>query len=266
MAAGFTKEGFLSDAMPNWVKIHRRRHSDWFALAEDLNRLAHTAWSRIDARVDQHDIWQFSAGLLFLRGLSSFQSALILAQHGLTTDAGTVIRSGFETVFCLGAGFKDKELVSTLIRADTSARRKTADALLRMPDHLELDGPDLDRLKEFLQSVDEGQKLDFANMARKAEMTPFCDIYYRGLSHDSAHPSIESLRCHADETASGEVAGFRYDADSKRVAQVVAYTCSMGVLLIESALKTFPSEVEEMAHTELVKRYCTLSQRDFSDG
>jgi hypothetical protein len=69
----------------------------------DLNSIAQQLLREFQGKDDQ-TLW---AALLFVRGLSSFQAAIMLAERGMVQDARTIVRSCFETVFCFGALDKD---------------------------------------------------------------------------------------------------------------------------------------------------------------
>ena len=69
----------------------------------DINLIA----QQLLLEVPLEDKKAFLAALLFVRGLSSFQAAILLAERGMIQDARTITRSCFETVFCFGALHKD---------------------------------------------------------------------------------------------------------------------------------------------------------------
>src|SRR5713101_7073425 len=74
------------------------------------------------------------AARLLMRGMSAFQGAIVMAERGMTTEARTLARSCFETVFCLGALRKDPRFVEAFTRDDASRRKKLACALLKLDD------------------------------------------------------------------------------------------------------------------------------------
>src|SRR5579872_3392462 len=98
--------GFLSPQIAIWIEKHRADNAGWFDLAEQLNRVAMQTIPIVV--VPEQDNRSLLAALLFMRGACSFQSALVLAERGLTQDARTLVRSCFESVFWLGALRKDE--------------------------------------------------------------------------------------------------------------------------------------------------------------
>jgi hypothetical protein len=85
------EEGFLSPVISEWIKQHRLANQGWFSLADDLNRVAMRLMPSLIVPPEDDNV--FLAVLLFLRGLSSFQGAVLLAERGMTQDARNA-RSG----------------------------------------------------------------------------------------------------------------------------------------------------------------------------
>jgi hypothetical protein len=125
--------GFLSSEISSWIERHKSnpRCREWFVLAEDLNRFLQKAITVIKA--PSYDSQIFNAVLLFLRGVSSFQGTVLLAERGMTNDARTLLRSCFETLFYLRAVLEDPNFVEALIRDDADRKSKLAKILLQLP-------------------------------------------------------------------------------------------------------------------------------------
>ena len=113
-------DGFLSADISTWVEKHRKENREWFELASDLNRVAHQQLALL--KIPSVDSKAFTAALLFIRGLSNFQGAILTAERGMTLETGTLARSCFETVFYLGALSKSPEFIETLIADDADRR------------------------------------------------------------------------------------------------------------------------------------------------
>src|SRR5258708_31598552 len=77
-------DGFLSADISTWVEKHRKENREWFELASDLNRVAHQQLALL--KIPSEDSKAFTAALLFIRGLSNFQGAILTAagRLGLT--------------------------------------------------------------------------------------------------------------------------------------------------------------------------------------
>src|SRR4051794_5157179 len=122
---------FLSPDIPGWIARHRSENHEWFDLAQSLNGVACRLLFTLIVPADDNQM--FCAALLYMRALTSYQGAILLAERGMTTDARTLARSCFESVFCLGAVCRDASFPDRFIRDDAERRRKLAKSLLKLP-------------------------------------------------------------------------------------------------------------------------------------
>lgn len=265
MATMFNEEGFLSPNMANWTKAHQKRNNGWFAFARELNRLAHRMHATVINAPPPEDKHMFVARTLFLKCHTSFQSALLLAQHGLTGDAQTVLRSAFEAVFCFGACKAGSDICERLVAADTNHKQKVARRLIALPGDLGLDDYGIEKMRNYL-SANPGKykQLDLSDFARDAGLLEVYDVYYRSLSHDAAHPSVSSL---SRFTASDDtnVYGFRYGPDVQDVGVTVAYSCVVGLYMLKLGCDLFGGTEYDRTLTELWPTYTTLISETFPD-
>jgi hypothetical protein len=72
----------------------------------------------------------------FVRAHQTFQSALLLAERGLVTDARTLVRSGVESAIALHALANDARFVDQMIEAHHLHRRRAARIVLDTPAYL----------------------------------------------------------------------------------------------------------------------------------
>lgn len=237
--------GFLSSEINEAIARHREANRTWFELADELNRVAQRQLSLWSVPAD--DSRAFIAALLFMRGLSNFQGAILLAERGMTLEAGILVRSCFETVFCLGATHKNKDFAEVLIRDDADRRSKLARVLLKLPDDSSgLDPADRKKLRRFLddlvKSGRETTALTTIAAAKLAGLTEIYDTYYRGLSNDAAHPSVVALNRHVDTNEKGEVIGFRWGPSANDVKDTLMAACTASIYLVNWAKDIFGSE------------------------
>jgi hypothetical protein len=76
------EQGFLSPEIAAWIGKHRAENRAWFSLAMDLNSVAQQELLLLEIRLEDNKA--VLAALLFVRGLSSFQAAILLAERGMT--------------------------------------------------------------------------------------------------------------------------------------------------------------------------------------
>jgi hypothetical protein len=239
------REGFLSPKIQEWISKHRAQNSAWFALAERLNQVALRQLGL--PSIPDNDNQVFLTVLLFMRGLSIFEGAILMAERGMTQEARILARSCFETMFCLAALRKDPAFVEAFVHDDASRRRRLARVLLNPSDcSSSLDAEDMDKLSQFLEELDrsgvETQDLTIAYAARTAELTSIYDVYYRGLSNDSAHPSIVALNRHVDADQRGEIKRLRWGPDVADIEDTLLATCTAAVYLIFWAKEVLDGE------------------------
>jgi len=226
--------GFLSPQISSWIARHRAANPGWFSLAENLNCVAMRAVQALTVPPDDNK--SFLAALLFMRGLSSFQSALVLAERGMTQDARTITRSCFESVFWLGALRNDANLANTLVHDDLGRRAKIARPLLELPGDSGLNAEHIEKLERFLDEVQnsgiEAKQLNIAEAARIAGLTEIYDTYYRGLSNDAAHPSITALNRYAEADQNNNIIGLRWGPDVPDVGLTLSDLCTAFIYLL----------------------------------
>jgi Family of unknown function (DUF5677) len=144
-------DGYLSPDINNWVTQHRAEHGSWFALADRLNRAAQRLMLAIVPNGDRQALLVL---LFYVRALSSFQGALILAEHGMTVEARTLARSCLESSFYLGAVSNDADFVDQLISSDTAHKKKVAQWLTSPEAAVtELSEDQIKKLAEFLDRL-----------------------------------------------------------------------------------------------------------------
>jgi hypothetical protein len=65
------------------------------------------------------------------------------------------------------------------------------------------------------------------------------DVFYRGLSNDSSHPSITALNRHVESNHAGLVTGLKWGPDVNDVRYMLSAACTAGVYLVSFAIEIF---------------------------
>ena len=236
------KQWFLSADIQAWIRKHRIENQAWFALAEDLSRIGQRQLALLN--VPATDNQAFLTALLFMRGLSGFQGAIVLAERGMTQEARILTRGCFETVFCLGAVRRDPAFADAFIRDDASRRQKLARVLLK--DSSGLGAGHIEKLTGFLDGLAESglqsESLQIARAAELAGLTGIYDTYYRGLSNDAAHPSVVALNHHVDADENGLIKGLRWGPNVPDVEDTIMAACTAAVHTIYLAKEMLNQE------------------------
>jgi hypothetical protein len=230
--SGFiSEEGFLSPAVSEWIKRHRLANQGWFSLADDLNRVAMRLVPLLTVPPEDNHV--FLATLLFLRGLSSFQGALLLAERGMTQGARTLARGCFEDVFLMGALRKDPAFAAAFVDDDGFRRSKIARAFLKLPPNSGLDAAHIERLTHVLSNFENSARpINIADAARSAGLIGVYDVFYRGLSNDASHPSITALNRHVKADELNTVVELRWGPEVPDVQDTVRCICTAAIYLI----------------------------------
>ena len=99
--ADMVANGFLSPLLNHYRSSVIEAHPDWFDLANRFNRLAMSVWldhpiSRKGLSINNPEPLTVR---LMARAISGFEGAIILLERGMTVEAGTLVRSLYETGF-----------------------------------------------------------------------------------------------------------------------------------------------------------------------
>lgn len=204
----FATDGYLGAHIAEDIAAIRGENSEWFQLAEDLNRVLQAAASRAveihhGSSLDPNAV----ATRLLMRACGSLQGTILAAERGMVTEALTLARSLLEAAFCMAAMLDDPPKFVEALAADAeAARRRQAQFLVAQG----LTGDDpatLLRLKEVIEEIGKQQTLSPKQLATTG---PLIKLYlaYQKLSNDAAHPSAASLHRFVATTA--DRAGWQY--------------------------------------------------------
>lgn len=116
------KSGFLGNSMAGWVQKIRTQHSELFVLANDVNETCQT--SMFELKPHSKNLQELLVATLYIRVLSNYQAAILLAERGMMPEARTMARALLEAVFSLVALAKDEQLVRDYVHEDQKNRLK----------------------------------------------------------------------------------------------------------------------------------------------
>src|ERR1700733_11823527 len=117
-------DGYLSPDAGNWISKHRGQNFDYFGLAVRLNRACQRAM--LACSVPDNDNRALVVLLLFARGISSFQGAVLMIERGMSVEALTLARSCLETSFYLAAIVRNPAAIEGMIGSDAKHKKKIA--------------------------------------------------------------------------------------------------------------------------------------------
>jgi len=121
-------DGYLAQAMIQWIEKHRTENKAWFSLAEEINRFAQEQMLKLDIHDKDYQEQLVAAG--FLRVLSSFQGGVLMLERGMIFEAGTLLRAQIEAMFVVAAAAKDREFAHQYILSDGAHKLRLMKNLL----------------------------------------------------------------------------------------------------------------------------------------
>lgn len=147
------REGFLCVELSETITNIRARYRQWFELAEVINRLG-MRWLYGDVASGVENKQRFVTVVLLMRVMQSYQSALILAERGIITDAHSLVRSLAETAIAIGAAHQDVAVLGEQLKGDYHRHRRTiVHLLLTDREALQLSPEDQQALEEAVTEV-----------------------------------------------------------------------------------------------------------------
>src|SRR6266852_3851587 len=89
--------------------------------------------------------------------------------------------------------------------------------------------------------------LVIAQAAVRADMAGEYDVFYRGLSNDAAHPSVNALNRHVQADENGEVKGLQWGPDVNDVSDTLLVACTACIYLANLTRSQFAPETAQDA-------------------
>lgn len=203
------EQGFLSPDLDRFIGKHRQHNRAAFDLADDLNRTAQRLMLGTEVRMEGDVLSEKNlAQLLFVRALSNFQGAVLMAERGAIVEARTLTRTCLETVFALVAAVKmDTSFIDRMVANEMGSKSKGANWLLNRADRGDYLHPEAEEnLQAFIDRLKAENEPTGAfgseDMARRAGLDGLY-IFFRQFSSDAAHPMLEALNRYIDNGKGG---------------------------------------------------------------
>ena len=203
------EEGFLSPDVGRFIREHRQNSEAAFRLASALNRTAQHLLLTSEAPVAGDGLNATNiAQLLFVRALSNFQGAILMAERGAVVEARTLARTCLESVFALAAAVSMQDgFVDRIVANEMGSKSKGAHWLLNQPERtIKIEPGAQSELKSFVDRLKEEAEptSSFATeeMARNGGLEGLY-VLFRQLSSDAAHPLLEALNRYVDDGHGG---------------------------------------------------------------
>jgi hypothetical protein len=179
-------KGFFDSKLARWTADFRKRFADWVMLYEDVNDLAYWA---VGNRLNTATSAQILAWTLFLRIVTSYQAALILAGRGLEAECKTILRSLAEATFALVAIEKNENFSARYLRHNQFEELRW---MKKWNEVNEGKHKDLQKKIASLASSTQKDKISVREIAKCAGMEAVFNVHYSELCM-FGHPTTHSL-------------------------------------------------------------------------
>ena len=213
-------EGFLSEETRRAVPNIRKRHGEWFALAEELNRFCQEilmkSIPRMEGRKDEIVYRrELAASPLYARCVSGFQGIVILGERGMYLEAKCISRWILEATFILAALGTDTAFVDEYVDQEKRERDNFARKFRELssitsfePDVIKQMDEEQRKLTEELVNVSK-RRLSTRDIAERGGMLGHYLSRYALLSQ-TVHNGLRDLDCHYIATANGDLGNLRW--------------------------------------------------------
>jgi hypothetical protein len=116
------EDGFLSSDIAQTRERNRAQHPDSFGMITEINRIAQSVLPSV-ATLDGTTKNSIACGC-YIRALQNMQGAVLMAEHSMMSEAYTLVRSGLESLFYLGAAIRADDIEMKLTRDQVTRVRK----------------------------------------------------------------------------------------------------------------------------------------------
>jgi Family of unknown function (DUF5677) len=220
--------GFLSAAMTAVRAEVLRRHGTWHKLLLRVNEQCVEA--QYAAQIDPTNSRALLAAAHFARLLASVQGAVLLLEHGLVSQAKTVLRMALESLFALEALRVQPEIATDMTQTHEVDKRVVADRMLQWEAH-ELKTAAAahisdDELKGYLSS--KARELKTYELANAAGMLRIA-YQLRYQSSMPAHGTVSDIAKHLVVDQSRKVVALKNEPEVE--GQGSAWACAIEIEL-----------------------------------
>jgi Family of unknown function (DUF5677) len=190
----------------------QQRKTDWLAHGRHLVNVAleivGQCCDRLDTTKGCRDPKVIALALL-ARSLRHFDATCRVLEIGSIVEARTLTRCIFENLFMQGAlAERGDEFVQQMVDAAAKSRQSRGGWVLGWLDEQEGESPYEEGLRETMDKSRElypkPRDINFAAITRDSSLKNTY-LWYKQLSSDAAHPSLEALRRHVTKESDGSI-------------------------------------------------------------
>lgn len=252
-------DGFLSEAVREVRSEVHRKYATHVELLYSTNRQAVALQHAL--AIHPGKLEEATGAALYARTLASTQSSALLLEHGLPSQARTVLRAALESLFPLAAIAKQSTVASSWIASHDADRKTIVDRIRRWKDpalRASIDSmvseAELDAM-----SKGSGKAISLYEIAKLADMEDWYLTLYMLLSF-AAHAKVSDLDSHVVLDANGDVVEFQNEPDISNQEIVWAWATEVQLAAMRSVSVIFLLDCQ--AIDSLSQRLRELAERD----
>jgi len=262
------KHGFLSPNLPALTASIRKNGACQFAVAEAFNELGMSVLR--DLVINPTCQQEVLSASMFGRVLTSFQSAIILCERGLLSNARTLILAAAETAIILNAVAKDPSVCKALTPGMMHNERALALSWLSEPQvHAVLSKDDIETLKNRIEEIDkeystaknlQDAPIQLDALANACESPTLANIVRRISAGNAAHASLEAIVHQTkSDCAVAAIQGFKFGPEEKHLLPTVSDAFSVMSHALTSIYRCFPAAKDQDDFEKCVAAWQSLS-------
>jgi len=234
-------KGFLGTQINEFIAGYRTQFRRLFELAEEANVASHNAFVRINAH--NRDVQEMIVAALYLRILSNYQGAILLAERGMVSEARVLARAQMEALFTLKAVAKDHSLALEYAKEDQKKRIKVLNKLKKlhggMPPTFDEDKANqLER--ELLEEIarDKIVERTTEQWAKEAGLHDWYLSAYADLS-DTVHTKVRDLSQYLVQDQHENITEFDWGPSDKGLALVIVTVIETQLVALMTTMEFF---------------------------
>jgi hypothetical protein len=210
---------------------------------------------------------RLATGALFKRTHESMQAAVILAEHGIISDARAVVRGAVENAIAIHALTKDPDFTERLSAASRYDELQMARMLLETPEYRAEIASEITRLEARVAELvalkkakpEECKRVTWADVAHKYGCQDLYSTLYRLMSADGTHVTVNAIARCFEVNDAGEVTMMKVGPDTDGLVISMNAACIAFMSSVEPFLSHYPNAEFTARLHELTEEFKTIA-------
>lgn len=238
MPTSLPESGFLSPQVKNFRANVHEAHAPFVTLLYEASALATKL--QHDIEIHRNSVAEACAAVLFARTIASLQATALLLEHGLPSQARTILRSSLETTFALCAIGNDSTVATEIVASHEADRRTVADRVLRWKHQALREAVAKEVNEQELQALlaTKPKSVNHYDLAKRAGLEDWYLSIYTLLSF-AAHGAISDLEHHAVVDDDGNVLEFKSEPELQGQSTVWSWATEVTIVAMKGLCSVF---------------------------